>query len=172
MSRGFALNKGLLVRYLFLDIDGVIAGDAEWGAILEDNSCLFNKDAILWLNRVFDTIPDIQLIISSTWRKGETIESLQAIFKRRGFKYYYRIIDKTPVLQFERNKEIPYISVPRGSEIDAWLRANTSRVDQYKYCIIDDGSDMLYYQRDNFVHIHYTELFNEKYTNMVRNILE
>lgn len=134
--------------------------------------CAFNREAIRALTHVFEEVPDIEMIISSTWRKGETVASLRDIFKLRGFKYYYRIIDKTPVLQIEQQAGIPYSCCPRGVEIETWIRMNTACVDQYRYCIIDDGSDMLYYQRDNFVHIHHTELFNEKYALKTIEILK
>ena len=159
-------------RYIFLDIDGVIAGDNDWGRRIADGSCAFNNGAIRALTRVFDEVPDTEIVISSTWRKGETVASLRDIFKLRGFKYYYRIIDKTPVLQLEQQEGIPYSCCPRGVEIETWIRMNTAGVDQYRYCIIDDGSDMLYYQRDNFVHIHHTELFNEKYALKTIDILK
>lgn len=159
-------------RFLFLDIDGVLAGDKDWGKILPDGSCSFNKGAVRALTRVFEEVPDLQLVISSTWRKGETIESLQNIFRYRGFDYYYRIIDKTPVLQLARSEGDPYVCCPRGVEIEAWISAHTKHIDQYKYCIVDDGSDMMYYQKDNFVHIHYTELFNGSYATRAIEILK
>jgi hypothetical protein len=147
-------------RYLFLDIDGVIAGDAEWGIMLGDHSCPFNVPAIRALTHVFEEVPDLQLVISSTWRKGETVGSLQELFKQRHFIYYYRIIDKTPVIELERQPDVPYMGCPRGIEIEAWLKGHTDNIDQYKYVILDDDSDMMYWQRDNFVHIPYNRVFN------------
>jgi hypothetical protein len=158
-------------RYLFLDIDGVIAGDTDWSNLLPDGSCAFNGEAIRALTGLFDTVLNLQIIISSTWRKGETVESLQGIFRERGFAYYDRIIGKTPVIEVERQPDVPYMCCPRGVEIAAWLQANTQNIDQYKYCILDDGSDMLYWQRDNFVHIHYMDLFNRDYATRCIEIL-
>ena len=71
-------------RFLFLDIDGVLAGDKDWGKRLLDGSCSFDKGAVRALTRVFEEVLDLQLVISSTWREGETIESLQNIFRYRG----------------------------------------------------------------------------------------
>lgn len=142
-------------KFIFLDIDGVIAGDDEWGVMLEDKSCPFNREALNNLELVIEAMPTAQIIISSTWRKGQSIGELQRLFKVRGFKYWNSISGKTEVLSFEkldgRFVEF-YMPMPRGCEIEHYLRTNTDRIDQYKYVIFDDGSDMMYWQKDSFVH--------------------
>ena len=52
-------------RYLFLDIDGVLAGDHDWGECLSDGSCTFDTKAVHALIQVFDEFSDLQLVISS-----------------------------------------------------------------------------------------------------------
>ena len=159
-------------RFIFLDIDGVISGDEEWEYFLSDNSCGFNRESLICLEYVIDNFPEIKIIISSTWRKGQTVEQLKQLFQLRNFKYWDNIEGRTGVLCFEKNPD-GYMTVPRGCEIEMWLRSNTeSPTDQYKYAIIDDGSDMMYYQKDSFVHIYYTELFNMKYAQKVIEILK
>lgn len=142
-------------RFLFLDIDGVIAGDNEWNIMLPDKSCPFNRDALDALEHIVKSFPDIQIIISSTWRKGTSVGELQRLFKVRKFKYWKKIVDKTVVLSFEplEGKYVEwYMTVPRGCEIEQYIRTHTDSVDQYKYVILDDGSDMMYWQREYFVH--------------------
>lgn len=86
---------------------------------------------------------NIGVVISSTWRLGHTIEELQEIFKYCGATF--TIIDKTPYTGYER-----------GTEISKWLKENCMKwfgvhyYDFYKYCIIDDDSDMLLNQQDHF----------------------
>jgi len=142
-------------RWLFLDIDGVIAGENEWGIMLEDKSCAFSRAALDALEYIMDTFPDTQIVISSTWRKGTTVEELQQIFKYRGFKYWQNITDKTVVLSFERLAGLDvnwYMCVPRGCEIDLYIRTHSKAIGAYKYVILDDESDMMCWQKDNFVH--------------------
>jgi hypothetical protein len=142
-------------RFLFLDIDGVIAGDGEWNIMLDDKSCPFNREALDALEYIIKQYPATKIILSSAWRKGMEIGEIQNLFRVRKFKYWDRIIDKTVVLSFEKidGKYVEwYMSVPRGCEIEQWIRTHTDNVDQYKYVILDDGSDMMYWQRDYFIH--------------------
>ena len=142
-------------KFIFLDIDGVIAGDEEWGVMLPDNSCPFNREALDNLELVVKADLKVKIIISSTWRKGQSLDELQRLFKIRGFKYWRNIAGKTAVLSFEKQGEKfveSNMPMPRGCEIEYYLRTNTDRIDQYKYVIFDDGSDMMYWQKDSFVH--------------------
>jgi len=143
-------------KFLFLDIDGVLASDQEWGVLLEDKSCPFNRGALNNLEHILDEVSGVDIIISSSWRKGQCIDELQELFKVRQFKYWEKIIDKTVVLSFEpiNGKFVEfYMPMPRGCEIEHYIRSHTDRIDQFKYAILDDGSDMMYWQRDNFIHI-------------------
>jgi len=139
-------------RFLFLDIDGVLAGDDEWDTLLKDNYCPFNKEALSNLEYILNEFPDTSIVISSYWRIGKNIKKLQSIFKNRKFKYYKNIVEKTRTLEFTSSTSSYHISVPRGCEIEEYIQTHTSTIDTYKYVILDDGSDMLYYQKDNFVH--------------------
>ena len=73
---------------------------------------------------------------------------MQELFKLRGFKYYDRIIVQTPRLQLKEQPYEKWCSVPRGLEILSWLENNPH---VKNYVILDDDSDMLYWQRKNFV---------------------
>ena len=94
------------------------------------------------------------------------------------------VIDTTPSLYLQKNGSIHFwngheskhptpkirgYSIPRGCEIEYWLKdkgfshINWSKVEQEEwisrsgienYVIIDDDSDMLYGQRNNFVHVY------------------
>lgn len=143
-------------KFIFLDIDGVLAGDEEWGVMLEDKSCTFNREALNLLEWIMDEVPEAEIILSSTWRKGMQPDDIKALFKLRGFKHWERATDRTVVLFFKpvRDKSVEsYMCTPRGCEIEEYIVSHTNRVDQYKYVILDDGSDMMYWQRHNFVHV-------------------
>jgi hypothetical protein len=67
------------------------------------------------------------VVVSSTWRYGKTVDELQAMLNAAGFRG--RVLDKTPVGP-------PGAS--RGEEIAAWLAEHP--VDGY--VIVDDHVDM------------------------------
>jgi hypothetical protein len=133
-------------RFLFLDIDGVIA--ITFGQFLSDKHCEFDPIPVNNLNLLCERFPDLEIIISSSWRFSENVESMKLIFLMRGFKYPKQIIGFTPKLRLSEKNSY---SLPRGVEIDFWIRENTQFSDQYKYVILDDDSDMLLWQKDNFL---------------------
>lgn len=86
---------------------------------------------------------NLGIVISSTWRKGVTLDILQDMMKLGGMQVSgWRIIDKTPAI-YE-------IGAIRGHEIDKWLKDNNC--EHFIYIIIDDDSDMTEKQKKkNFV---------------------
>ena len=101
------------------------------------------RERISWFNELCkDT--DSEVVVSSTWRMGKTIEQLQEIFDYCGGTF--KVISKTEHLGYER-----------GVEISKWLKNNIKEethgckyFDFYRYAIIDDDSDMLLNQQDHF----------------------
>ena len=122
-----------------------------------------------------------KVVISSSWRK-DGLHRMQEIWKAEGM--LGEVIDTTPSLYLQKNGSIQFwneheskhptpktrgYSIPRGCEIEYWLKdrdfyhINWSKEEQDKYVIrsgiqnyviIDDDSDMLYGQRNNFVHVY------------------
>jgi hypothetical protein len=88
--------------------------------------------------------------VSSTWRLGRTVEELQEILNRNGFTG--QVIGKTKDLRKGEDGD----SILRGNEILAWIKENPTECgvaywDYKRYVILDDDSDMLYWQKDNFI---------------------
>lgn len=139
------------------------------------------------------TKTDAKVVISSTKRSTKyypdyiaNLTCIQEMWKNRGFAG--EVIGTTPHLWIERRDtdNICYHStVPRGCEIAAFLEKHMnfqhifwSKEEQLKYIeksnvenyiIIDDDSDMLYTQRNHFVHVlpaprNYSG-FNKRYYN-------
>lgn len=151
------------MKIIFLDIDGVLNNQLFYTEIdqatrfkqsKEDaplGSCDIDSRCIGLLNHIIDKT-GAKVVISSSWRQGKTIEELTYILNYCGF--IGEIIGKTPYLQFKSNLENYNYSVPRGCEIKAWIETNKdilgSKVLKLKYVILDDDSDMLYWQRDNY----------------------
>lgn len=128
---------------IFLDIDGVLNcqlfyNNRPKGSYVESNIC---RERVGWLNELCADIK-AEVVISSTWRMGKTVEELREIFKEVGATF--NIIDKTPVFRED------YIL--RGNEIHAWIKMQIPIFysDYKTYAIIDDDSDMLLWQRNNF----------------------
>ena len=133
------------MRYIFLDIDGVIAVpqsdpnmmwtlshacQSKLGRIIEDTSA--------------------KLVISSTWRHETIHETIEAL-RDNGFIHTDHIIGVTIKTYdyVDRHRDVR-ISIPRGLEIKHWLDSHANP--PYRYVILDDQTDMLYHQKDNFIH--------------------
>ena len=164
------------MKIIFLDIDGVLncengykGGYCKYAELTVDNEDekdhyqQFYPPAKKFLNKLIDET-DAKIVISSTWRISG-IQFMRRVWKNEGMSG--EIIDVTPSF---RNLSIDehYRSLPRGLEIDYWLkRKNFSQIFWSKklqqeyidkseienFIIIDDDSDMLYNQRDHFIHV-------------------
>ena len=129
-------------KIIFLDIDGVMNCELE-----EEGDSVYSfkpgytisKRCLKLLNTLIaDT--GAKVVISSTWRRGFKLEDFQAKFRGIGFKG--EILGFTPTL-----------GTLRGIEILEWIKTNieTPYHAYEKYVILDDDSDMLYWQKDNFL---------------------
>jgi hypothetical protein len=182
------------VKLIFLDIDGVLnceeayrSGECqyqEW--IWEDGRkdhyqrfCSWSKDL---LNNLIDET-GAKIVISSTWRHSG-IDFMRKVWEMEQMSG--EIIGITPSITAKG------ISIPRGLEIKYFLNEdlgfrhiNWSEDEQRKYMeksgvdnyiIIDDDSDMLYGQRNHFVHVFPSPRnkrgFNEYYYNQSIQILK
>lgn len=86
-----------------------------------------------------------KIVISSHWRTGETFVALKEILSE--LKFSGEIIGVTP------NRDCSLCV--RGNVIQEWINKNRKVMGEYpghkQYVIIDDDSDMLLCQKDNFV---------------------
>lgn len=127
---------------VFLDIDGVL-NSANFFS--QDNiyprinpRSQLDPRAISYLNE----IADWNFVLSSTWRKFYEREEMNKMLQDMGFRG--TIIDYTPSFDWKGSL--------RGNEIRVWLNDNEMRNSNH-YIIFDDDSDMLLWQKDNFIHI-------------------
>lgn len=130
----------LATKIVFLDMDGVInSSNREYKVIREPK--LHQKELINNLNGLSE-IPDIKIVLTSVWRrKFNTPEKVNELFKTIGINL--ECIGVTPSLAH---------GTCRGDEIQQWVVDNIGN-DYWRYinyAIIDDDSDMLYAQRNNF----------------------
>lgn len=160
-------------RIAFIDIDGILNHqefydhyDFSWRNKSRDKyndewGEGFCPETVKLMNELIRSTK-AKVVISSSKRFVENgIVDLKKFWKARGLKG--QVIGFTPFLVFKRTSE----SVPRGCEIEEWLRRrgyrtiSWSKEDQLRYMkaskianyiIIDDDSDMLYNQRNHFIH--------------------
>ena len=108
-------------RVIFLDIDGVLAPIHRWDRYGDlDPACI----------RVLNEIvhhAGADVVVSSTWRYGKTVDELQDMLSAEGF--IGSVIDTTP---------IGAPGADRGDEIAAWLAEHAVP----GYVIIDDHANM------------------------------
>jgi hypothetical protein len=175
------------MKIIFLDIDGVLncekayrSGECNyvkwnWENGTEDHHqsfCSWSKEL---LNKLIDET-DAKIVISSTWRSSG-VEFMKKVWELEGM--HGEIIGITPSFRGDING----YTIPRGCEIDYYLKHDLEfshinwdksvqqeyieRTGVENYIIIDDDSDMLYGQRNHFVHVlpspRNKEGFNQKY---------
>ena len=182
------------MKIIFLDIDGVLNCESayrngecqyqEW--IWEDSRkdhyqrfCVRSKEL---LNKLIDET-GAKIVISSTWRHSG-IEFMKKVWEMEEMSG--EIIGITPSLRTKG------LHIPRGIEIQYYLENDLkfhhinwdSTIQQEymdrsgieNYIIIDDDSDMLYNQRNHFVHVlpspRNKDGFNQHYYEMAKSMLE
>lgn len=146
------------MKIIFLDIDGVLnyyhylkgeenLNDCKW----DTDPYPLSRKKMAILNGIIEKT-GAKIVLTSVWRLHfDTVEECDAYFKGRGLKG--DIIGKT-----DRSKQW----MLRGNEIRQWIYEHIdllefeSTLDAgrfHNYVILDDDSDMLLWQKDNFIHI-------------------
>jgi hypothetical protein len=142
-------------KFIFLDLDGVLNHENFYVKYKR-----VRKESELWHERYFcpytvDILNNItdstkaKIVFSSSHRfHFETFVELKEGFKLAGITG--ELIGITPKLRYTDNS----YSVPRGCEIKAWMENNKgilgTKMTEVKYAILDDDTDMLYWQRNSF----------------------
>lgn len=110
---------------IFLDFDGVL--NSLRSCIAFETYQRFDPVAVKLVRRLCDETYS-KIVVSSTWRLGHNIESLQLEMHNAGAgSLTSLVVGRTP----------DTLGI-RGDQIRVWLRANPVR----RYVIIDDDSDM------------------------------
>lgn len=124
-------------RVLFLDIDGVLNSLSSALALGDTNHHLDPVCVGLIARLLKET--DTKVVISSSWRIGRTVETLQFELDRLGaHRIGDRIIGRTG----------DGYNGHRGRQIKEWIEMNAPNC---TYIIVDDDSDMLPAQKPYFV---------------------
>ena len=144
------------MKVIFLDFDGVITTlKSKWHIDLK--KCVIVKD-------ICDAT-GAKIVISSSWRRYSLEQTIKAItdeeraFSNPPFPIPEYVIDITSRMYgFKHGEREKHYGLQRGNEIDRWL---SEHGDVTHYVILDDESDMLLCQKDNFIQTDSTRGINE-----------
>ena len=157
------------MKVIFLDIDGVLNSEKFW----EDQTQSFrytaalkqgktkdqvrvianiDPDTVAWVNYIV-AMTNAEIVISSTWRSDWNIPYL--------LRYAGIVKPIYGITPFSKDRH-------RGTEIKEWL---DDHPEVTHYVIIDDDSDMLNEQLNNFVQTGWEEGLNEECADKAVEIL-
>lgn len=131
------------MKVIFLDFDGVITTEASYSRL--------DLEKMKLVKKICDET-GAKIVISSSWRYNTLEKTIEYItntdnyFVPIPFLMPELVVGVTP--RFEIKYKDEYAFVPRGVEIRYYLHKH-KEIDSY--VIIDDDSDMLLCQKDNFV---------------------
>lgn len=136
-------------KILFLDHDGVICLEDNWGSRGRHQAKFddFDKEAVKVLNEII-LQTDCEIVVSSDWRFYASLEELQQLYLDRG-------IVKSPITttQLQSMGSAMFIEKNRASDIVGWVRENLTEQDRW---VAVDDLPMHVYLEDKFVHTPYS----------------
>lgn len=141
-----------MLKILFLDFDGVLNTDsyqallhASGRPVWDDYGQLFDPEAVRNLKWILDTIPDMKIVVESSW-KVQGLDELRQMWKERDLPG--ELYDSTPDIFDEELLTID-LSNPdsiqrieglgKGREISAWLARFGGQ--DCRYAILDDMAE-------------------------------
>ncbi len=111
---------------LFLDFDGVLHPFP-----MGSSDRHFSATAPLW--RILNDIPEIKVVVTSTWRERYSFPELIALLAAHGGEPFRdRFLDVTPIME----NDVDYVPGIRQREVEAWLESNMPA--HTSYIILDD----------------------------------
>ena len=134
-------------KIIFLDFDGVVTTvKSHWR---------FDEEKMALLGIILDAT-DAKIVITSSWRRYSLEDTIDFITTREAeigctpFAFPDRVIGVTHrMYAFCYPNVDRHYGVVRGEEIRRWQDENDAS--ECPYVILDDDSDMLLWQKDNFV---------------------
>ncbi len=115
------------VQILFLDFDGVMHPE-----FCHESKHFVHLDTF---EAVMRAAPEVELVISSTWRRKRSLDELKALFST---DVAARIVGATPLYTQLANVPVGLVGYEREAECRSWLRQH-GRVTQ-EWLAVDDRS--------------------------------
>lgn len=123
---------------IFLDIDGVLnMFGASSRTFMKPYGQHIEPHLTQRLNYICENINNLGIVISSSWRSD--MDDLQKQLEEQGFKYWNKVIGKTPKPYREHldyDKPAKILLSDRGEQINNWLECHNDFTG--KYLVIDD----------------------------------
>ena len=111
---------------LFLDFDGVLHPFP-----MGPSDKPFSATGPLW--KILENIPEISVVITSTWRERYSfLELIEILVAHGGKRFTERFLGVTPILESTTD----YVPGIRQREIESWLASNGP--ENASYLILDD----------------------------------
>lgn len=138
------------LNVIFLDIDGVLNHQVYFkeeqaaGHVRSSSFEAIDRQCIKHLNTLIKDTNSV-VVVTSVWRYGHTVDSLQARLVQYGFT--------GTIIDFTEDFCRKYTWACRGNEIQAWIDTylQSRPYDTINYVILDDDSDMLLHHSSHFV---------------------
>ena len=127
------------MKILFLDFDGVLVPGPLFRQ--KPRAYAFDPVCVGRLNKILDKLPDMQVVISSTWRKGVPLNQMVIHLLNSGLDLNHarRVIGVTPCLErcIEQRPRLAQ-KYQRGEECLEWLMQHKIACE---FVCIDDHDD-------------------------------
>ncbi len=140
------------MKIIFLDIDGVLNNslevDEHKDVLLKgEYQGIYSPRCVERLNALIEKT-NASIVLTSVWRNGLDLDEINLLLDTMGINA--KCIGKTD------NLDHKYSWAFRGNEILKWLKDNETLLgmhhyDYRSYVILDDDTDMLLWQRHNYV---------------------
>lgn len=144
-------------KILFLDIDGVLAGE-DYLRDRANGGDFIDPEKVKLLNSLH-----CMVVISSSW--GDDNGRTEKTLKEKGLML--------PIVGYTVHYEIGHNWIVRGNSIAKWLEDNCRNLnEEYQYAIVDDDDDMLMRQVGHFVQTNAYTGITESDVERLRSILE
>jgi hypothetical protein len=133
------------MKIIFLDIDGVMnMFGSSSRTFMKPYGHHIERHLVDRLNYICEKVNNVKIVISSSWRSD--MDDLQKQLEQEGFKYWDKVIGKTPKPKaITENKTPPYkLKLEfRGEQIQEWIKQFTKIENECcsvidKYVVIDD----------------------------------
>jgi len=133
------------MKVIFLDFDGVLnSRSMVFKHAEEDRKYDLYEEHLEVLDWIMSRVPDVFLVITSTWRFSYTLRELRRMMYENGLRKEFasRVISKTNRVHLDEHS--------RGSEIHNWLE-NNKKLESF--VIIDDYPiyGPKYLEKENFL---------------------
>lgn len=147
-------------RILFLDFDGVLNTDnytkrlvAEGKAYRDVYGDLFDPEAVRNLKRIIDSVADVKIVITSTWKDTIGADNVRQLWKDRYMPGRIYGMTKPFIPDFfsmDSDFELA-IMAGKGHEVKQWLEEHAKG--EHRYVILDDMSYFLPEQEPHLVKV-------------------